>query len=146
MSDLQPCKACARHVRADDDACPFCQAPIRHRDVRPQLPGGRLTRAAVFAGAIGAIGACDKNAEPAAPQTPPTATTDAAAARADAAAAVIADAAIPDAALPDAALPDAAPKKKRPRAKPDAAVKLSHPDRAPIPKPYGAPPARRRLV
>jgi len=132
MSDLQPCKACARHVRADDDACPFCQAPIRHRDVRPQLPGGRLTRAAVFAGAIGAIG--------------PTATTDAAAARADAAAAVIADAAIPDAALPDAALPDAAPKKKRPRAKPDAAVKLSHPDRAPIPKPYGAPPARRRLV
>ncbi|MBT8495320.1 MAG: hypothetical protein KJO07_19895 [Deltaproteobacteria bacterium] len=145
MSELQPCTHCARHVRASDDVCPFCQTPIEFRQVRPRLGPGRLTRAAVFAGAIGAIGACEKEAPESPP--PPPAATDAAAKAPTPADAAIPDAAtIADASIPDAGTPDAAPKKKRRRrARPDAASKPAR-VKHPTPKPYGAPPARRRLV
>lgn len=50
MSDLEPCPSCRRHVRLSESACPFCGAAIEASAPR-SLAGGRLTRAAVFAGA-----------------------------------------------------------------------------------------------
>lgn len=51
---LVPCPACSRHVRASDEACPFCAAPVP--------PGARAsagpavgvvgTRAQLFLGAV----------------------------------------------------------------------------------------------
>lgn len=60
MSRLVPCTACARHVRVDEGACPFCDAAMdgAHDPVieRP----GRIGRAAILAFrtlAVGAAGA-----------------------------------------------------------------------------------------
>jgi hypothetical protein len=123
MSELQPCTHCSRHVRASDDVCPFCQTPIESRQIRPQLGPGRFTRAAIFAGAIGAIGACDKGQDAQEPQPPPPVVSDAGAVEGDG-----------EFAEPPPA-PDAAP------------VESDRvPEREMVPKPYGAPPARRRLV
>jgi len=52
MIDLRPCPECRRHARIDADACPFCQAQLEPATPRKAVStGGRLTRAAVFAGA-----------------------------------------------------------------------------------------------
>jgi hypothetical protein len=57
MSDLRPCPECRRHVRIDESACPFCAAALAPA-APASLPVGRLTRAAVFtAGAALAAGA-----------------------------------------------------------------------------------------
>ncbi|MBL8608817.1 MAG: hypothetical protein JNL38_15945, partial [Myxococcales bacterium] len=46
---LAPCPSCARHLRASEEACPFCGAAVAGK-LSP-LPGTskRLTRAAAFA-------------------------------------------------------------------------------------------------
>jgi len=95
----------------EDERCPFCQTAIESRALRPALHGRRLARAVVFAGAIGAIGACKKD-----PLQP----------------------AAKDAALKASAPADAAPA--------DAAAEVVVPDHETPALPYGAPPARRRLV
>jgi len=122
MSDLRPCLQCRRHVRIDEHACPFCAALLAP-SAPPTLPVGRLTRAAVFAGAVLATACGGSQTKPDTVETPLAAAPDAGAAEA---------AAPPDAAValepPDAATP-----------------KRVYPDH-PIPKPYGAPPARARLV
>jgi hypothetical protein len=52
MSHLIPCLSCHRHVRVDEDACPFCGVE-RSLELRasapPALPKRRLGRAALFA-------------------------------------------------------------------------------------------------
>ncbi len=137
---LIACTGCRRHVRASESTCPFCGARV---DGAPRsVPLGRRSRAAIFASAATLAACGGKKQEPpasgsSAPAPTPTPTTQAA------------DAApTPDAALADAAPPpDAAPVDA---GKPDAPVHhLKHvppPHDHPIPKPYGAPPARRRVV
>lgn len=57
------------------------------------------------------------------------------------------DAGVPDAMPVDAASPDAAAKKRRKKPKEQKVLKIEAPiDREPPPMPYGAPPARHRLV
>lgn len=50
---LLPCPGCARHVRVDERACPFCALALtrelRGRGVRPPRPPKGASRAAVFA-------------------------------------------------------------------------------------------------
>ncbi len=63
MSDLAPCPACRRHVRVDESACPFCASALPAVPPRVLTPG-RLTRAAVFAGAIAGTAACGGKTKP----------------------------------------------------------------------------------
>ncbi|MBX3274389.1 MAG: hypothetical protein KF729_29260 [Sandaracinaceae bacterium] len=62
-----PCTGCGRHVRADDEACPFCGAAFAGAPPRPS-PTARLGRAALFAfGAAVAsagLGACGESHGP----------------------------------------------------------------------------------
>ena len=48
MSRLRPCPACARHVRASDARCPFCDGALGPAHASP-TPRGRLHRAAQMA-------------------------------------------------------------------------------------------------
>jgi len=60
---MTPCPECARHVRDEDAACPFCGAAIVAAP-RPRVQlVGRVTRAAVFSAALVACGG--KKDEPA---------------------------------------------------------------------------------
>lgn len=59
--DLSPCAGCRRHVDTRAARCPFCATPITRVVKRLVDAGGRLSRAAVFAGAA----ACYTNAPPA---------------------------------------------------------------------------------
>ncbi|MDP9152410.1 MAG: hypothetical protein M3O36_20995 [Myxococcota bacterium] len=55
---LLACPACARHVRVDEDACPFCGAalPSSFRDTTlPPTPSARLSRAALYALRVSAL-------------------------------------------------------------------------------------------
>ena len=61
---LVPCTACARHIRASEDACPFCATGVPDRARLPTEAspsrgrGPRLSRAAIFlAGATAATAA-----------------------------------------------------------------------------------------
>jgi hypothetical protein len=49
MSHLRPCPGCARHVRANATACPFCDAAIDLDTGAPAVPQERLGRAALMA-------------------------------------------------------------------------------------------------
>jgi hypothetical protein len=113
MSDLEPCPACRRHVRVDESACPFCGGALEASAPR-SLAAGRLTRAAVFAGAAlaGATGCGGKQ------KTDPNGNG-------------VGNEVVVDAGVEQAAPPDAQPYRE--------------PDHN-IPMPYGAPPARQRLV
>jgi hypothetical protein len=57
MIDLRPCPSCRRHVGADEVACPFCAGPLgAAAPAGRRMVSGRLTRAAIFAGAVAASG------------------------------------------------------------------------------------------
>lgn len=63
MSALLPCPGCARHVRAGEARCPFCDASVG--DVAPPLvrrvASSSLTRALIFSGAAAvALAACEE--------------------------------------------------------------------------------------
>lgn len=51
MADLQPCPACRRHILSNVGECPFCGSTVRLEASPPLQRAGRLTRAAIFAGA-----------------------------------------------------------------------------------------------
>jgi hypothetical protein len=58
MTHLVACEACARHVRASEDACPFCGVAIATavRESSPRRgPAGRLSRAGLVALGVGVI-------------------------------------------------------------------------------------------
>jgi hypothetical protein len=111
MTDLRPCTECRRHVAIAERACPFCNAELAPGSPRDPL-FGRLSRAAVFAGAALASTAC--GGKKAKSDTAPVDQTN-----------------------------------QQTTQQADAGVdqpKQAEPDKAPIPMPYGAPPARRRVV
>ncbi len=58
MSELRPCDGCRRHVSIEDRACPFCGAAREPEGSSGGVTLGRLSRAAVFAGAALATSAC----------------------------------------------------------------------------------------
>jgi hypothetical protein len=64
---LLPCAHCRRHVDSRASSCPFCATPITGTLKRLVDAGGRLSRAAVFAGAA----ACYTNPAPAQQITTP---------------------------------------------------------------------------
>lgn len=116
MSDLRPCPECRRHVRADESACPFCAAALEPA-APAALPVGRLTRAAVFTAGVVAAGAgCGGKTAPAQDPIDNTATIDAGT--------------------------GTGAGEQQP---PDAMPYTPPPDHD-VPMPYGAPPARERIV
>lgn len=117
MTDLAPCPACQRHVRIDETACPFCAAALAPGEPRV-LGRGRLARAAVFAGAALAT----------------TAGAAGCGGKAKPADTNVENAAVDAGADEQPAPPDAAPY-----------VEPDYPDEIEA-MPYGAPPARHRLV
>lgn len=49
MAHLLPCPSCARHVRASETACPFCEAVLADTSpVSMSASAARLGRAAIF--------------------------------------------------------------------------------------------------
>lgn len=70
MSDLHPCTECGRHVRIDETACPFCAASLEP-GVPRRIRKGRFTRAAVFAGALAGATACSSGSKGADDPKPP---------------------------------------------------------------------------
>ncbi|MFO0640045.1 MAG: hypothetical protein U0183_12585 [Polyangiaceae bacterium] len=55
---LAPCAHCSRHVRAEDETCPFCRASLEPRAVeRPRGPAPSLSRAMLVFGASVALAA-----------------------------------------------------------------------------------------
>jgi len=110
MSELRPCGECRRHVAVSENACPFCGA-LRDATAPSTMRLGRMSRAAVFAGAALASTACGGK-KPKAGLIDNTQTQTSAA---------------------DAGVTEPVPDESQ----------RSNPD---IPMPYGAPPARRRVV
>jgi hypothetical protein len=127
---LSPCPACKRHVAIEATSCPFCEAALA--PPATNVDPARLSRAAVFAFGAATVastvlGACWTNkSEPQHVQQQTAVTPDAAVAP-----------------TPDAVVgiddPD-----------PDRGQYQNHPcvdtPQGPMCAPYGAPPARRRLV
>jgi hypothetical protein len=173
--ELVPCGECRRHVDARETACPFCAASIRTRSLR-RAPRGRITRAAVFSAALVACESKQPPPQPApAPQQhgsddleklldgdhhvadrppPPVAPADAAMADATAIATAAQDAGVtldagmtPDKMLQLKTEKDRRLREKR-RKKREEVIQVAPPDPdwRHLAKPYGAPPARRRLV
>ena len=164
---MTPCSACARHVKHDETACPFCGAPFVAPAPRSARVIGRVTRAAVFSAALVA---CHKQEEPKpAPKTGSAehldqdfnqllGSAEVQQAPADAAVAVAADAAI------DAGKSDEERTRELQHAQQVEQQQKQHADderrRRELEqqrlrdqenmmhnaKPYGAPPARRRVV
>lgn len=61
---LRPCGSCRRHVHASEASCPFCRAELAPVAPRFATIGGRLGRAAIFAGATLAGSACWSQSQP----------------------------------------------------------------------------------
>lgn len=156
MTALAPCPHCNRHVHANESTCPFCLQAVAPRRAQYVPVLGRVSRAAVFSAALVA---CSKDEPKPPPPAPPAQGSDdleklldhqPQAAAPDAApvdAGV--DAALADAAVADAGVPDAGvrvKKKKRDPVKVEEAIKPNEIDHRHMAKPYGAPPARRRVV
>jgi hypothetical protein len=70
QAHLRPCPGCARHVRVDEGGCPFCSEALTDEfraGARPQGPGARLSRAALFAfgtGTLALANACSSSSTP----------------------------------------------------------------------------------
>jgi hypothetical protein len=47
-----PCPGCSRHIKKGDAICPFCGAKARPESGPTRVLAGRLSRAAIFAGAM----------------------------------------------------------------------------------------------
>jgi hypothetical protein len=73
MSELVPCPTCRRHCRGDAP-CPFCGAALPPTAARsPGAASGRLSRAAIFAGAAFVAPACGSaSSHPASAESTPS--------------------------------------------------------------------------
>lgn len=123
MTELRACTSCNRPVVVSETACPFCAVALIPVEP-PATQLGRLSRAALFAGATLAGAACGNKAKHDTHQPPPPPPQSADAG-------VTADQHFAEPPPVDAAV------------QPDAAPFVRH--RLPN-MPYGAPPARRRVV
>ena len=149
MSELVLCPACQRHVRAGEVACPFCARALPR--LRPQriALAGRVSRAAVFSAAL--VACADKK-----PAAPPAQGSDdlekmlddkPKVDHADTPAPIdAADAAIADAGVDAGVPPDAGVVRKKKKKVEVLTAPPPPDDRIINAKPYGAPPARRRIV
>lgn len=154
MTALAPCPACKRHIATHERACPFCAHALPVLRAEHKSVIGRVTRAAVFSAALAAC----SNDKPKQPPPAPAQGSDDLEKMLDhdghtvdhAAVPPPADAAIvePDAAVVDAGLPpDAGVVKKKKKKKVEQVQETITPiDPRHLAKPYGAPPARRRIV
>jgi hypothetical protein len=173
--ELVVCGGCKRHVDVREDRCPFCASAVTARPQRVSVRG-RLSRAAVFSAALVACESKQPPPQPApAPQlqqgsddlekmldgdqhvadrpvvAPPPA-TDASLADAGAIATQAIDAGVPvDAGMDRAKILEHKRKERIRREREEQQREPPPPPPPPydhmnIPKPYGAPPARRRLV
>jgi hypothetical protein len=123
--ELDPCAVCRRHVAVTEPACPFCGAALPARTAQAFAPL-RLSRAAVFvAGA--ALAACGGGKKDSTVQTH----------------AISSDAGVgaPDATATNDDLPD-----RRQQHHGGGGCTSPGNGQPPVCMPYGAPPARRRLV
>lgn len=117
MIDLKPCGECQRHVAVTDSACPFCGAATQPSSSH-LIALGRLSRAAVFfTGAALAASACGGKTKPVDTHVDQAAASDAGVGKSDA-----------------------------PAVEPEENNQHRHPGGGGQNMPYGAPPARRRLV
>lgn len=163
MLELVPCPACRRHIALDERSCPFCGAAIRVARA-PRFVPRALTRAAVFSAALAA---CESGSRTTAPTSAPvpqqgSAADDDLEKMLDTDQRVVEHPVqtppppqVIDAGVPvpiDAAVVDSTPKRTKTRTKkqdtkkavdivPDEII-----DHRRLAKPYGAPPARRRVV
>ncbi|HEY5922735.1 MAG TPA: hypothetical protein VIV11_13740 [Kofleriaceae bacterium] len=157
MSKLAPCPGCKRHVATRETACPFCARALAPRRAQHIVLIGRVSRAAVFSAALAA---CTEEKPKPAPVPPAQGSDDLEKLldhqpRPVEPAAAPSDAAISDAALAesDAAIvvdagvrPDAGVvKKKKKKQTPEEVIQKPDFDHHKA-MPYGAPPARRRIV
>ncbi len=127
---LQPCEGCRRHVAVGSTSCPFCAAPLGEgKSARD--PISRLSRAAVFVAATTVaattVGCWTNKAEPKHVEQQHV-----------------------QAATPDAGIADAPIANQLPDPDEDRRNYQNHPcvdtPQGPMCAPYGAPPARRRIV
>lgn len=163
MLELVPCPACRRHVALGERGCPFCGAAIRAARAQRFVPRA-LTRAAVFSAALAACESGSRTTAPASAPVPQqgSAADDDLEKLLDTDQRVVEHPvqtppppppALSDAGVPtDAAVVDATPKRTKTRRQkqdtkqavdivPDEIIDHRH-----LAKPYGAPPARRRVV
>jgi len=64
MSELVPCPACMRHVTMHEIACPFCARALPAPRAQRAYVIGRVTRAAVFSAALAACSSDKPKQEP----------------------------------------------------------------------------------
>jgi hypothetical protein len=69
QSSFVPCPGCARHVRAHESACPFCEQSLTRDD--PSIPGGPRWYAAAAVSATLVISGCTQPASAARSGGPP---------------------------------------------------------------------------
>lgn len=128
---LAPCPACRRHIAAS--ACPFCGAGATTAATLTPTPLGRVSRAMVMGAALLGGGACGSKAKPA-EQTMPEETDwhqD------------------HPCSVPDPAKVEELEKKKADAQTDEEKAQIEQElaeARQPVCAPYGAPPARRRVV
>ena len=161
---MTPCPGCSRHVRDGELACPFCGGPLAAPRRAAQIVG-RVTRAAVFSAAVVACGGKKDAPAPKAGsaehldqdfnQLLGSAEGSAAAQTGDAAVAPIAiDAPVAiDAGLTDEErtrqlqhAQEAEQRKKHEQEQQQQQQQIQRQNWHNVAKPYGAPPARRRIV
>jgi hypothetical protein len=161
---MTPCPGCARHVRDRDASCPFCGAAVVH--VVRAFAIGRVTRAAVFSAALVACGGTKDAPKPAAGSAEHldqdfNQLLGSAEGSARRQVAVDASLAIDAAATADAGISDEERTRQLQRAQEAEHRRKLQRDHEReleeqreqqqqqwhhVPKPYGAPPARRRVV
>lgn len=128
MMELDPCIACRRHIAVTETACPFCGVLLPARTAQAFAPN-RLSRAAVFVAGIALAGAVGCGGSKKDVKTQPTTS---------------------DAGISNDADPAANEEAHR-RALDEQERHQHHggggcSGQPPVCMPYGAPPARRRLV
>lgn len=152
--ELAPCPSCKRHVRLGVVSCPFCASALPALRARTFIPRA-ITRAAIFSAAL--AGCQDKKSTPApaAGSAMGSALGSAAAVVPDDAPPPVADTAVStadDAAVADAGTESGSAaamekaKAQKIRLEKDKKDADFLKQRQHMAKPYGAPPARRRIV
>jgi len=154
MSELVPCPGCKRHVSTREVTCPFCARALSPSRAQRVVLIGRVSRAAVFSAALAACS--DDKPKPAPPPAqgsddleklldhePKQAEHPDVPPPADAAEPIAQtiDAGV-DAGLP----PDAGVARKKKKKQQIETITPPDLDRIQNAKPYGAPPARKRIV